>query len=78
MSMKDRGQRMMFPRMVIAILLAIVLCGCKSSKDMSIPKPTHIPEQHKEAHRKLLREQHQLMIQPSTSSTEDLESRLPT
>lgn len=65
-------------RVIVGMLLALVLCGCKTAKSATIPKPSHIPEQHREAHRKLLREQHQLMIQTSNSSREDTESMLPT
>lgn len=66
-------------RLLAAILLTLLLCGCKSQQNATIPKPTHIPEQHKEAHRKLLREQHQLIMrQTNKTAPEDTESWLPT
>lgn len=60
----------MSKKLLAAILLTVMLCGCKSSQNVTIPKTTHIPEQHREAHRKLLKEQRQLMINQSGKDSE--------
>lgn len=57
-------------RVLVGMLLALMLCGCKTAKSATIPKPSHIPERHREAHRKLLKEQRQLMIYETDKSSE--------
>lgn len=66
-------------RIIAGFFLAFLLCGCSTTKQNVVPKPTTIPQKHREIHQKLLREQRKLIMHRQNGAPEErTESMLPT